>query len=150
MKFGIRSLLLATFAIGFLVHVGEYLYGSSGRGGVELSRLLMVFVMGACSVVTFPVLVSGIFGKNGVIGGALLGALMWATLLSAVRVYDDGAFGYVWIQVMLLLSTTAATIFVYFRSQTAETEDAHSVETLLFQYRQRNSDAGEDNRVRRE
>ena len=74
-RFRLRTLILITFAVGFLAHLVECMRGQSVH---KLSQLLLVFLFGASIVFMSPILVSAIVGRKLAFIGVIFGAATWS------------------------------------------------------------------------
>ncbi len=128
MRFGLRTLLIATLAIGLLAHLLECLRGHSV---VKLTQLMLVFCLGTSAVVLSPVVAAGILGRKGALFGVLFGALFWSCMLYMIYFYEGEIFRFMWMHLILLLTVTTITIWGLLHSKEPDSMNTHSVIKLL-------------------
>ena len=127
-RFRLRTLILITFAVGFLAHLVECMRGQSAH---KLSQLLLVFFFGASIVFMSPILVSAIVGRKLAFIGVIFGAATWSSLLFAISRYEGEIFRIVWLHIFLLVTTTLITLWASKHREEPESSAIHSVEKLM-------------------
>ena len=135
MRFGIRSLLGATFALGFILHVAECLRGHSAS---KLLDVVLIFIVGSLSIVFFSVVGNSVSGKSGGVAGAILGAIAWAAILWFVYTLDGELFRFIWVQAVMLVTTELLMIWVVLREEPENSTSSTSLNLLLQSQETRN------------
>ena len=135
MRFGIRSLLSVTFALGFILHVTECLRGHSAS---KLLDVVLIFIVGSLSIVFFSVIGNSVADKSGGVAGSILGAIAWSLILWFVYTLDGELFRFIWVQAVMLVTTASLMISVVLRKDTDDRPKSESLDLLLKSQETRN------------